>query len=261
MCLFKITNSDGSTTDFLEVPMSTPLASLRAELKPKIEQARQRPTQVSDDEARREANTGFKKVSEEHKGCGGATKYQKKDRSTASKSSKTASDDKSHVLGNVVFIPDAHLADPDASDAADDIKDMGLAAVPSLIKTQQLKDRGLVVTEGPDGGDLVVRESWSAEHINKKFLALSFPQVWAYMKNTHQPLEDGTFHWMLLVAERNTLKEFVKRGPITGNDLVTVMSGKGKRAEQRTLYFDESHALHQQTLIWVGSGVARGSTA
>lgn len=51
------------------------MADLLVHIKPQIDQARHS-APVSDDEARRESNAGFKKVSEEHQGRGGATKYQ-----------------------------------------------------------------------------------------------------------------------------------------------------------------------------------------
>ncbi|KAJ7177578.1 hypothetical protein C8R43DRAFT_942844 [Mycena crocata] len=217
-------------------PEKTHIADLMARIKPQIEKARQ--TLVSDDEARRESNTGFKKVSEEHKGRGGLTKYQKKDKSSGSKSSKAAGDDKSHVIGNFVLIPDAHFPDPEASDGsvADDVRDMGVAPVPSVTRAQALKDGGLSMSEDGDGGQIIVKESWCADHIDK-LLRKVFPHVWIWLQKTHQRLEDGSFYWVLLSPEWRTLREFIKKGPITGADLLSVVSGKGKRPEQKTIYF------------------------
>ncbi|KAJ6555536.1 hypothetical protein B0H10DRAFT_2372408 [Mycena sp. CBHHK59/15] len=192
-----------------------------------MEKARQ--LGVTDDDARKEANAGFKKVSEEGKGRGGATKYQKK---TGGRSGKAA--EKTHSAANVVMIPDAYFGDPDASDAADDIKEVGL---------QQLKDGRLVASWQEEMEHaFTYAESWSSEHINKALKKL-FPHVWLWMQETHQPLEDGMFYWIPLVAYRSRLNEFVKKGPITGSDLETIKSGKGKRADQTTLYFgNRSHA-------------------
>ncbi|KAJ6467472.1 hypothetical protein DFH09DRAFT_1294928 [Mycena vulgaris] len=119
-----------------------------------------------------------------------------------------------------------------------DVKDMGVGAVPSIAKTQQLKDGGLVVTvdSETEDGALEYYESWSAERIDKKFAKL-LPHVWSYMQRVHQPLEDGDYYWVPLVSHRSTLFEFVKKGSITGSDLETIKSGKGKRTDLSTLYF------------------------
>ncbi|KAJ7720593.1 hypothetical protein DFH07DRAFT_784362 [Mycena maculata] len=113
MCLQNITPADSAETHWESLhPLATDagvpkasFADLMARIRPKMDQARQSAS-VSDDDAWQESNAGFEKVSEEHKGRGGATKYQKK--GSGSKPGKSA-DDKSHVLGTIVFIPDAHL--------------------------------------------------------------------------------------------------------------------------------------------------------
>ncbi|KAJ6595296.1 hypothetical protein B0H10DRAFT_2197377 [Mycena sp. CBHHK59/15] len=214
----------------VDLPKATPIADLMARIRPQMEKARQ--LGVTDDDARKEANAGFKKVSEEGKGRGGATKYQKK---TGGRSGKAA--EKTHSAANVVMIPDAYFGDPDASDAADDIKEVGVAPVPSIPRLQQLKDGRLVASWQEEMEHaFTYAESWSSEHINKALKKL-FPHVWLWMQETHQPLEDGMFYWIPLVAYRSRLNEFVKKGPITGSDLETIKSGKGKRADQTTLYF------------------------
>ncbi|KAJ7764595.1 hypothetical protein DFH07DRAFT_770446 [Mycena maculata] len=212
------------------LPKATPIADLMARIRPQMEKARQ--LGVTDNDARKEANAGFKKVSEEGKGRRGATKYQKK---TGGRSGKAA--EKTHSAANVVMIPDAYFGDPDASDAADDIKEVGVTPVPLIPRLQQLKDGRLIVSwqEEMEHAFTYV-ESWSSEHIDKALKKL-FPHVWLWMQETHQPLEDGMFYWIPLVAYHSRLNEFVKKGPITGSDLETIKSGKGKCADQMTLYF------------------------
>ncbi|KAJ7786701.1 hypothetical protein B0H14DRAFT_2630337 [Mycena olivaceomarginata] len=82
-----------------------------ARIKPQVDKAHGSGSSSLDDKAQHESNAGFKKI---------------------------------------VFIPDAYFANPEASDAADDIKDMGVAPVPSINRHQQLKDVSLVIrsTEG-----------------------------------------------------------------------------------------------------------------
>ncbi|KAJ6487518.1 hypothetical protein DFH09DRAFT_1105844 [Mycena vulgaris] len=215
-----------------EAPKTSPIAELMARIKPQMDKARH-PAPVADEDARRESNAGFKKVSEEHKGRGGATKYQKK----GGKSSKSA--EKVKTVGQIFFIPDAFFGNPDSSDA-DDVKDMGVAPVPTITRTQQLKDGGLVVNNETirDGAlSLEFLESWSAEHIDQRWLARLVPHVWRYMERMHQPLQDGEFYWVPLVSHRGNLFEFVKKSPITGSDLETIKAGKGKRTELSSLYF------------------------
>ncbi|KAJ6573583.1 hypothetical protein DFH09DRAFT_1079136 [Mycena vulgaris] len=98
-----------------EAPKTSPIAELMARIKPQMDKARH-PAPVADEDARRESNAGFKKVSEEHKGRGGATKYQKK----GGKSSKSA--EKVKTVGQIFFIPDAFFGNPDSSDADDDAR-------------------------------------------------------------------------------------------------------------------------------------------
>ncbi|KAJ7025143.1 hypothetical protein C8F04DRAFT_1239309 [Mycena alexandri] len=193
---------------------------------------------VSEDEARRETNAGFKKVSEEHRGRGGSTKYQKKGKSTAS--------EKTYAVAEIVLIPDGYFlifskGDPDASDTADDIQEIGVGQVPSVPKKQQLKDGGLVVSSdsrpGKRGGPLEYAESWSAEYIDEKWLQPLFPHVWRYMEETHGPRQEDEFWWIPLSAFRGALSQFLKKGSITGKDLETIKAGKGKKVENTTLYF------------------------
>ncbi|KAJ6514173.1 hypothetical protein C8R47DRAFT_1090496 [Mycena vitilis] len=212
-------------------PKATGIADLMARLKPQVEKARQSGASL-DDEARRESNAGFKKVSEESKGRGGATKYQKK---KPGPSKKPAG--KTHTVGEVVLIPDAYFADADTADEADDVKDMGVAPVPSVNKHQSLKEGSLVVSHGVDGRYLEYSEGWSAEHIDTAFLEPLFPAVWEYMRKTHDALEAGEFYWVPLWADHGRLKVFVKKDPIIGSDLHTIRAGKGKRVDQSTLYF------------------------
>lgn len=167
--------------------------------------------------------------------------------------------DKTHIVGEIVFIPDAYFvsvliasstgcscssqADPEASDAADDVKDMGVAPVPSINRHQQLKDAGLVISHSVNGGYLEFSEAWSAEHIDQRWLALLAPKVWEYMEATHEPLDEGDHWWLPLYAEQGRLKVFSKKGALNGQDLATVKTGKGKRVDQSTLYFGKrSHA-------------------
>lgn len=113
------------------------------------------------------------------------------------------------VFPQLLILSPCPKMDPDTSDA-DDFKDMGVGPVPSVIKIQQLLDGGLVAIRDIHGRPLVFQESWSTEYIDKKFLAPLFLHVWAYMENTHQPLEATEHWWGGLVAERGILKEFVQ---------------------------------------------------
>ena len=61
------------------------------------------------------------------------------------------------------------------------------------------------------------------------------------MANTHELDEDDRI-LIPLFADRGRLKVFSKKGAITGSDLVTIKSGKGKRAELSTLYFGKSES-------------------
>ncbi|KAF7360925.1 hypothetical protein MSAN_01122500 [Mycena sanguinolenta] len=94
---------------------------------------------------------------------------------------------------------------------------------PQVAKKQQLKDGMLV--------------SWSAEHIYHNWLDLLFPHVTKYMNDVHQPLEDGEYHFIPLLAYRGRLNKFVKKDPVTGSDLELIKTGKGKKVEDKTLYF------------------------
>ncbi|KAJ7465669.1 hypothetical protein FB451DRAFT_1402678 [Mycena latifolia] len=213
-----------------EVPKTSGIADIMAWVRPQLDKARPS-SQVADEEARKESSAGFKKVSEQHTGRGGATKYQKK---SSSKASKAAEKPKS--VGNIIFIPDAHLARDDLD--ADDVKELGVGAAPSITRIQQLKDGGLVFThENTQEGELEFYESWSAEHIDKNWLAKLAPHIWSYMKRVHEPLEDDSFYWIPLVFTRGSLYEFVKKGAITGSDLETIKTGRGKRLDASTLYF------------------------
>jgi hypothetical protein len=115
--------------------------------------------------------------------------------------------------------------------------------VPQIVKKQQLRDGGLVASydtrRGKGGGLLGYSDSWSAEHIQNKWLALLFPHVWKYLIETYRPLEDGEYYCIPLVAHRGRLTEFVKKDPITGSDLETIKTGKGKKVEDKTLYFGQ----------------------
>ncbi|KAJ6470500.1 hypothetical protein C8R45DRAFT_1104908 [Mycena sanguinolenta] len=185
-----------------------------------------------EDEARKESNAGFKKVSEESSSRGGSTKYIEKNKSGATRKLV----DKSHLLGDIVLIPDAVWGDPDTSDAADDIKEIGVGPVPNVVKQQQLKDGGLVISDNGSGGYLEFRESWSAEHIEQKWVKPLIPNVYEYFESTYE-LEEGEIMLIPLVADHGRLKVFKKKGPITGSDLETIKSGKGKRPELTTIYF------------------------
>ncbi|KAJ6449658.1 hypothetical protein C8R45DRAFT_1084172 [Mycena sanguinolenta] len=216
-----------------DAPKAKGIADLMAHLKPQVDKVRHSGLSL-EDEARKESNAGFKKVSEESSGRGGSTKYIKKNKSGATRKPV----DKSHLLGDIVLIPDAVWGDPDASDAADDIKEIGVGPVPNVVKQQQLKDGGLVISDNGRGGYLEFRESWSAEHIEQKWVKPLIPNVYGYFESTHE-LEEGEIMLIPLVADHGRLKVFKKKGPITGSDLETIKSGKGKRpdSELTTIYF------------------------
>ncbi|KAF7324219.1 hypothetical protein MSAN_02533800 [Mycena sanguinolenta] len=224
------------------------MADILARLKPRVEEARHPVALVSDEMARQESNTGFKKTSEEHSGRGGATKYVKK----ASKKQV----DKWRSVAEIVLIPDACWEDPDASDAADDVRDLGVAPVPQITRKQQLRDGRLVASRdtrpNKKGAALMFSESWSAEHIFESWLGLLFPHIIEYMEKTHQPLEDGEFYFIPLVAYRGRLKKFVKKDAITGSDLEAITAGKGKGVEQKTLYFGLCFNIPNK--IWLKNG-------
>ncbi|KAF7368258.1 hypothetical protein MVEN_00146400 [Mycena venus] len=215
-----------------DAPKANGIADLMARLKPQVDKVRHSGSSL-DDEARKESNAGFKKVSEESKGRGGATKYTKKNKSGSSTKKPT---DKNHLVGDIVVIPDAVWGDSDASDAADDTKEMGVGPVPSIIKQQQLRDGGLVISDNGKGGYLEFSEAWSEEYIDQDWMKPKIPKVYEYMENTHE-LEEGESILIPLVADHGRLKVFKKKGPITGRDLATIKSGKGKRAELSTIYF------------------------
>ncbi|KAF7344655.1 hypothetical protein MVEN_01625700 [Mycena venus] len=215
-----------------DAPKANGIADLMARLKPQVDKVRHSGSSL-DDEARKESNAGFKKVIEESKGRGGATKYTKKNKSGSSTKKPT---DKNHLVGDIVVIPDAVWGDSDASDAADDTKEMGVGPVPSIIKQQQLRDGGLVISDNGKGGYLEFSEAWSEEYIDQDWMKPKIPKVYEYMENTHE-LEEGESILIPLVADHGRLKVFKKKGPITGRDLATIKSGKGKRAELSTIYF------------------------
>ncbi|KAJ7734388.1 hypothetical protein B0H14DRAFT_3898824 [Mycena olivaceomarginata] len=224
-----------------DAPKANGIADLMARFKPQVDKIRHSGSSL-DDEARKESNAGFKKVSEESKGRGGATKYTKKNKSGSSTKKPT---DKTHLVGDIVFIPDA--GDSDASDAANDTREMGVGPVPSVNKQQQLKDGGLVISDNGNGGYLEFSEAWSEEYIDQKWVKPMIPKVYEYMESTHE-LEDGESILIPLVADHGRLKVFKKKGSITGSDLETITSGKGKRAELSTIYF--ALRFHVPHKIW-----------
>jgi hypothetical protein len=58
--------------------------------------------------------------------------------------------------------------DLDASDAANDTKEMGVGPIPSVNKQQQLKDGGLIISDNGNSRYLEFSEAWSKEYIDQK---------------------------------------------------------------------------------------------
>ncbi|KAK6968890.1 hypothetical protein R3P38DRAFT_3244572 [Favolaschia claudopus] len=276
MCLFKITGPDGATElcpcpryipnenpvpgpqkcrDCIhwesmhpppEQPRKTAMADLMDSLRPRVGDIRSR--DPADEEARKESYAGFRKVSGDSKpqGRGGATKYQKseKRRSTQKKKEKT------HRVGNIVFIPDADFPDDseDSSDSDEDEdndsddkdKQHDVGAVPDLNKMEELKESLLVVTEDKEGNILEYSEDWSEEYIDQRWLKPLFSAAYKYMEG-RKGFEEGDLIWVPLHAHRNRLRVFKKKGEVTGEDLEKIKAGKGKRVELSTLYLGKKH--------------------
>jgi hypothetical protein len=114
---------------------------------------------------------------------------------------------------------------------------MGLATVPSVTRLQKLKDGGLVVSSEDTSpvNPLVFHKSWTVDEIDA-WPASLFPRVWGYYE-TNLLLPEDDKYWIPAVARQGKLDEFEKKEAITGKDLVTCRSGKGKRAGLTTLYF------------------------
>jgi hypothetical protein len=114
---------------------------------------------------------------------------------------------------------------------------LAVATIPAISRLQKLKDGNLVASDdNTPENSLVFKESWSIDAIDAWLTSRLFPGPFDYLKNKHQG-PTLKHHWMLLVPRQGKLDEFVKKGDITGKDLLACRSGKGKKCEFQSLYF------------------------
>ncbi|KAJ7780104.1 hypothetical protein DFH07DRAFT_765411 [Mycena maculata] len=215
-----------------EAAKSSAMASVLSQYLPQIQKVRAENSTVSDKDARREAGSGFRKSNDESVGRGGNTRFVKK---RGKNNTNTTSDDIPIALGRIMLLPNPVWPTEDDTDA-DDVQEMGVATVPNVTRTQQLKDAGLVVETDDFQDGISFKKSWSAERIDR-FMHHYFPLAFGYQEEKHRDLEDGDYHWVALSADRKKLMEFKKKDPINGRDLFKLKSGKGKDQRESTLYF------------------------
>ncbi|KAJ7488185.1 hypothetical protein FB451DRAFT_1529308 [Mycena latifolia] len=210
-----------------EAPKVGVVSDVISRILPQIKQVRGSDKDItSDDEARREASSGFRKANGDRGGRGGNTRFTKKPSNRTKKESGTTTADEAIPVGHIVLIPNPHWPSGDDTES-DDVREMGVATVPSITRHQQLKDGGLAVDAEDFADGISFKEKWDAKRIDK-WMHHYFSDALEYQENKHLNLEDGKHHWVVLAADRKKLVEFKKKDEINGKDLLLVKAGKGK---------------------------------
>ncbi|EPQ51353.1 hypothetical protein GLOTRDRAFT_133222 [Gloeophyllum trabeum ATCC 11539] len=210
------------------------------------------PEQVSEDEARREANTGFHRVPKEDGGAGqrpaqkgkgkaygrgGETRYK------PTKATKVMSRPMS--IGRVVLLPCGIKAD---GEIENDV-------APSRGQYESTFQKQGLAADRDGQSVLSFAKEWSSQAIDE-WLRRLLPQPFRYLDARHGIPQEGEFHWKLCVKSSRRIVVVERSGEYTGRDLVKVRGGPGKNTDDYIIHFVSIHHIPQSVLRDWDAGVA-----
>ncbi|EPQ50171.1 hypothetical protein GLOTRDRAFT_134195 [Gloeophyllum trabeum ATCC 11539] len=195
------------------------------------------PTKATEDEARKEANTGFRKVvrdderpvSKASMGRGGDTRF-KASESGPKPSRKLLS--KPVPFGRVVLLPYGVKSNN---------KLRSQKAPWGSADYEKLQKAGLAASR--DGNDVLsFCKEWSSPAIDE-WLRRLLPHPFEYLDARHGQPEEGQYHWKLLSRSRKVMDVVERPGDITGRDMFMVRGGPGKNRDDYVVHFSSVHRI------------------